>query len=68
MLERWQARFGLPPSIVLKNKEILAKGEQKEMKNQKVSIAEASAYPFAVERFIQTCGFNLETEKLKAHF
>ena len=33
------------------------------MKNKKVSIAEASAYPHAEERFIKTCGFNLETEK-----
>ena len=33
------------------------------MKNRKVSIAEQAAYPFAEERFIQTCGFNLETEK-----
>ena len=35
------------------------------MKNQKVSISEAAAYPFAIDRFIQTCGFNLETEKHK---
>ncbi|MBR5315501.1 MAG: hypothetical protein IKU44_01815, partial [Firmicutes bacterium] len=33
------------------------------MRNQKVSIRESAAYPFARERFIQTCGFNLETAK-----
>lgn len=33
------------------------------MKNKKVSIAESAAYPHAEARFIQTCGFNLETEK-----
>lgn len=33
------------------------------MKNQKISIAESDAYPLAEQRFIQTCGFHLETEK-----
>lgn len=33
------------------------------MKNQKISIEEAKAFPLAEKRFIRTCGFNLETEK-----
>lgn len=33
------------------------------MKNQKISIEEAKAFPLAEQRFIRTCGFNLETEK-----
>ena len=35
------------------------------MKNQKISIAEQQAFPLAEQRFIKTCGFNLETEKHK---
>ena len=33
------------------------------MKNQKISIAEQQAFPLAEQRFIKTCGFNLEREK-----
>lgn len=33
------------------------------MKNQRISIEEAKAFPLAEQRFIKTCGFNLETEK-----
>lgn len=33
------------------------------MINKKVSIEESKAYPLAEKRFIQTCGFNMETEK-----
>lgn len=33
------------------------------MINKKISIEENKAYPLAEKRFVQTCGFNLETEK-----
>ena len=33
------------------------------MINKKISIEENKAYPLAEKRFIQTCGFNMETEK-----
>ena len=33
------------------------------MINRKISIEESRAYPLAEKRFIQTCGFNMETEK-----
>ena len=33
------------------------------MRNKKISIEESVAYPLAEERFIKTCGFNLETTK-----
>ena len=57
MLVRWQARFGLPPYChenSFKTTTTLQSGEDEEMKNKKVSIAEASAYPHAEERFIKT--------------
>lgn len=33
------------------------------MNNQKISITERDAFPLAKQRFIKTCGFNLDTEK-----
>lgn len=33
------------------------------MINKKICIEERKAYPLAEKRFVQTCGFNLETEK-----
>lgn len=33
------------------------------MKNRKISIPERDAFPLAKERFISTCGFDLETKK-----